>query len=144
MATDKRDTPTTDEPTDTERLAREYAQLWNERDYDRIPDLVSESVDVYDPILPGREVHGRDGLEGWIRQTTTSFPEFRGTVLDLLAGEETVMGIVEYVVTEGDEAGEEISFQGMVRLRFEDGQLEEHRGFYDPRKLDDQIDDTEV
>lgn len=135
--------------TDARRLAEEYTTVWNEREYDRIPALVSESVTLEDPLLPDEGAHGHEGLEEWMRQTVSQFPDFQGETLDLLAGDETVMALVEYSMTpkadveDGSPTSPSIAFEGMVRLRFEDGKLQEHRGFYDPQKLYEQLDEND-
>lgn len=135
--------------TDAERLAREYGSIWNERDYDRIPDLVAESATIEDPILPDGNVRGHDGLEDWIRETVSQYPDFKGEVVDLLSGDDTVMALIEYSMTpnsefeEGSPTNPAVTFEGMVRLRFEDGKLQEHRGFYDPQTLYDELNGSE-
>lgn len=129
-------------------LAREYAQLWNEREYDRIEDLVADDATFEDPVLPDGEAHGPAGLETWIRETVSQFPDFRGEAVDLLVDDGTVMALIEYSMTpaeafeEGSPREPAITFDGMVRLRFADGKLRAHRGFYDPQALYDQLGDA--
>lgn len=130
--------------TDTRRLAEEYATLINEREYDRIPDLVAESVTIQEPI--SGSLDGHEGLEQWLRQIDAQFSEFHGETRDLVAGAETAMALVEFSMTPKgtDETGSSnnasIEFEGMVRLRFEDGKLQEHRACYDPDEIYEALD----
>lgn len=68
-------------------VALSYLSIWNERTYDRIPDLVSESFVMYDPFAPAEgvpgprgEVHGREGLEAFVRGVVEGFPDFHVAV----------------------------------------------------------------
>ena len=37
---------------ESEQLVRSYGDIWNDREYSRIPDLVSETFVLYDPAVP--------------------------------------------------------------------------------------------
>lgn len=130
--------------TDNRRLAEEYATIINERDYDRIPDLVSESFTIEEPISGSLE--GPEGLEQWVRQIVSQFPDFKGEILDLQVDEETAMALVEFSMTPkskvetGSPSSPAIQFEGMVLLQVEDGKLQEHRAFYDPGELYEYLD----
>lgn len=132
--------------TETEALVREYRQLWNEREYDRLAELVADDATIEDPIEG--EARGPSGVETWLRETVSDFPDFRGEEVDMLVGDGTVMALMEFSMTPAD-AFEEgspeepgFTFEGMVRLHFADGKLREHRAFYDPQKLYDQLGDS--
>lgn len=133
--------------TDTRRLAEEYTTLINERDYDRIPELVSESFSIKEPISGG--LGGHEGLEQWVRQIASQFPDFHGEILHLHAGEETAMALVEFSMTpkseveSGSPTSPAIQFEGMVLLRVEEGKLQEHRAFYDPGEIYEYLDGTD-
>ena len=84
--------------TDTERVVREYLTVWNDRAYEKIPEVVAESFVMYDPWAiaddvpgPRGEVHGRDGLEPFVRGVVAGFPDFHVEVLDLFCEGETAM-----------------------------------------------------
>lgn len=134
---------------EAERIVNAYEALWNDRDYAAIPDLVSESFVMYDPVAPGGEVHGRDGLEEFIRETVSAFPDFQVTVVELLADGNLVLDEAEYTMThEGELNGipptnREVEIRGMSKHLVEDGQLEEHWVYIDRQELFDQLGLTE-
>jgi predicted ester cyclase len=76
---------------DAEGTVRAYVDVWNERDYSKIPEVVSESVSVYNPTAPGGEVHGRDGLEAFMRGVVAGFPDFHVAVHDVVSNDDLVM-----------------------------------------------------
>ena len=76
---------------DAEETVRAYVDVWNERDYSKIPEVVSESVSVYNPTAPGGEVHGRDGLEAFMRGVVAGFPDFHVAVHDVVSNDDLVM-----------------------------------------------------
>jgi steroid delta-isomerase-like uncharacterized protein len=125
---------------DPDAIARAYVAMWNERDYAAIPRLVSDSFVMYDPAAPEAgvpgprgEVHGRDGLEAFMRLLTTAFPDFEITVLDLLTGTDIAMYEVQLTMThEGPlgslpPTGRRVEVRGVSVLRLEDGRVSEHR-----------------
>lgn len=125
---------------DPEQLVREYLDVWNDREYAKIPDLVSESFVLDDPAVP-EEVRGPDGLEGWLREIVSAFPDFEVTPIDVLAGEEVVMVESTYTLTHEGEfddvppTGREVEMRAMEKLRVEDGYVQEHRLYYDQREF---------
>lgn len=134
---------------DAKRLVNAYEDIWNERDYAKIQDVVSESFVMYDPAAPGGEVHGRDGLETFIDEVVSAFPDFRVTVIDMLVGEDTVMDEAKYTMTHEGEfdgippTGKEVEIRGMSIHRIQDGKVEEHRVYINQQELLDQLGLTE-
>ena len=51
--------PVVEATTAPEQVVRAYFDLWNERDYAAIPDVVSASYVLYDPIVPADIFGGR-------------------------------------------------------------------------------------
>ncbi len=135
----------TEQSAETQQVTRAYAEMWNERDYSKLPDLVSESFVVYNPFLPGGETRGRDGLEEWMGEIAAGFPDFRAELLDVLASEDTVMSEVKYTMTHEGEfggippTGREIEFQAMAKFRVEDGKVKEHRDYVNQQELLEQL-----
>ena len=126
--------------SDTTAIATAYVQMWNDRDYEAIPRLVSESFVMYDPAVPAAgvagpkgEAHGRDGLRQFVELLTTAFPDFEVTVLDILSGEDLAMYEVRLTMThEGPlgglpPTGRRVDVRGASILRLEDGVVAEHR-----------------
>lgn len=142
----------TQSPAETERLVREYLNLWNERRYEHIPRVVGESFVMYDPFAPRNaitgpkgEVHGRAGLEAFIRGTVKGFPDFQVDVLDLLCNDR--LGMYEGRLTmthEGDFFGfpptgghAEVRYMGSLRVA--KGSVHEHRVYPPVREIINQL-----
>lgn len=137
---------------DAERLVTEYVATWNDRDYARIPELVSETFVMYDANAPADgtpgpagEVHGPDGLETWMRAITNSFPDFRADVQEMLSSDDRVMYEVTLSGThEGEFAGipptgRDVELSAMESYRVADGAIQEHRTYYDRQEFLDQL-----
>lgn len=130
---------------DPARVTRAYTDMWNERAYSRIPDIVTESFVVYNPVLPEGEARGRDGLEEWMRTVTSSFPDFRVDITNLLTAEEIGLVEVTYAMTHEGEfmdiepTGNTVELAGAVKLRLEDGKITEHHDYVDRRALFEQL-----
>lgn len=126
--------------TEAERIVTEYLRVWNDQEYSVIPDVVAESFVMYDPWaigsdIPGPrgEVHGRDGLEPFVRSVVAGFPDFNVEVLDMLSDGETVMytgrvsGTHEGTFVGFPPTGRRIDFRYMGVLRVVDDEVVEHR-----------------
>lgn len=143
--------PTTTKPpmaeatTEAEQVVRDYTEMWNDRDFERMPDLVSESFVVVNPTLPDGKAEGHEGLQEWIDAVTTGFPDFHVKTQELLASDETVMVEVRYTMThegEFDElppTGREVDFQAMAKFHVEDGKVKEHRDYVDRQEFFEQL-----
>lgn len=133
---------------ETEQLLRDYAELWNEQDYSKIADVVSESYTGKFPEVEG-EVQGHDGLEEFMREFTSAFPDFHVEIRDLLASEDTVVAEATYTMThEGEFNGippteREVELQAMAKFRIEDGKVKEHREYHDRQAFLEQLGVTE-
>ena len=126
--------------TDPEATARAYVQLWNDRDYEMIPEVVSETFVMYDPAAPAKgvpgpkgEVHGRTGLRQFMEVITTAFPDFEVTPLDMLTDENVAMYEVQLTMTHDGPlgglppTGRRVEIRGASILRFDSGVVQEHR-----------------
>lgn len=122
---------------DAERLVKEYTDLWTEKDYSRIPEVVAESFVHETPGAPGSEVRGRDGLEAFMREMESAFPDFEVTILESVAEGDTVMTENEFEMTHEGEftgipaTGRTVEFRSMAVCRVGDGELEEVREYLD-------------
>ena len=135
--------------TKHDQLVSYYVDIWNEADYSKLPDAVAESVIVHDPGAPEDEMHGRDAFEAFLRELRTGFPDFEVTIDDMLASDD--VGMTEWTVT-GTHEGEfngipsterEIDLRGMDKILVADGKVEEHRIYYNPQELVEQLGLTE-
>lgn len=139
----------TEATTEAEQLAREYKDLWNEQAYSKIPEVVSESFVLYDETAPGGEVRGPDGLEEWMRQFTSAFPDFHVEILDMLASEEMIMAEATYTMTHEREFNgiqpteREVELRAMAKFVVEDGKITEHREYHDRQEILEQLGVTE-
>jgi steroid delta-isomerase-like uncharacterized protein len=142
--------------TDAKQIVNAYVSLWNERDYAKIPELVSEEFVMHDPGAPeeevpgpAREVHGPDGLEMFIRGVTAGFPDFHVSIGDTLSSDELVMCEGKITMThEGEFDGipptrRKVEVREMSKYRIADGKIQEHRVYFDQREVFDQLGLTE-
>jgi len=131
--------------TESERLVTEYVEAWNEQDYSAIPELVSESVVVYNPTAPSGVVHGRDELEAFMRGVVAGFPDFDLTILDLLADEDRVMYEAELTMTHEGEfegippTGREVEIREMANCHVADGRIQEYRVYFNQQAVFEQL-----
>lgn len=138
--------------TESEQLARSYGEIWNERDYSQIPDLVSESFVLYDPsvpkdVVPGPkgEAHGPEGLEAFIRWLDTGFSDFQITITDLLASEDLVMDEVMFTGTHDGNlnglppTGRKIGIKIMTKICLKDGKVQEQRVYINQQEFANQL-----
>lgn len=135
-----------------ERIVNAYVDMWNERDYARIPDLVAESFVMYDAAAPAEgvagpegEVHGRDGLEAFMRGVAAGFPDFELTILDTVSRDDLVMYEAEIAMTHEGEfdgippTGRTVEMREMSKCRVEDGVVREHRVYFDQQEVFEQL-----
>ena len=130
---------------EVEQLVNAYLSIWGQQEYSKIPDLVSESFEMHGPFTPEEGIRGRDGLEEWMREVTSGFPDFRTDVLDVVSGDDLVMG--EATVTgmhEGEfdgvpPTGREVESRAMEKFHVADGTDREHRGYFDQQEMLEQL-----
>lgn len=134
----------TEATTDVEQLVDEYLAIWNERDYSKIPKVVSESFVRVSPVA-GAGVKGHDGLEEFIRELEASFSDFEITVQNQIDGEGIAMFEATFTGTHDGEfneippTNEEVELPNMSIMQIEDGKIREHRTYYDSQEFADQL-----
>jgi steroid delta-isomerase-like uncharacterized protein len=130
--------------TDTEQRLDEYMAIWNERDYSKIPDVISESFVRMSPVA-GEDVKGHDGLEEFLRSLEASFSDFQVSHEEQLIGEDIVMFESTFTGTHDGEfndvppTNEKVELSNMSILQLEDGRIREHRTYYDPQVFAEQL-----
>jgi steroid delta-isomerase-like uncharacterized protein len=130
--------------TDTEQRLDEYMAIWNERDYSKIPDVISESFVRMSPVA-GEDVKGHDGLEEFLRSLEASFSDFQVSHEEQLIGEDIVMFESTFTGTHDGEfndvppTNEKVEVSNMSILQLEDGRIREHRTYYDPQVFAEQL-----
>lgn len=136
----------------TTLLVWKYFEVWNERKYETIPEVIADSFVMYDPFAPAKgvpgpkgEVHGPDGLETFIRKTVNGFPDFHVEILDLLCDSGIAMYEGRLTMThDGDffdipPTGGHADVRYMGGLRIAESAVVEHRVFPPVREILDQL-----
>lgn len=122
--------------TQHEQLVNDWYALWS-GDLSKL-DVLAESVEIVDPLA---ELHGRDEVEGFVREVQTAFPDIDFTLTDLLASDDLVMA--EWRVT-GTHEGEfkdipptehEVDQQGMEKLLIAGNKVKEARIYFDQQEM---------
>jgi len=116
--------------TEAEQVVRAYIQAWNDRDYDRMRELVEESYVLVDPAAPDGAVRGPDATEAYLRELVTAFPDLHIDICDSLGGEEMAMVELRWSGThEGPfrglpPTGRTVELRGMEKHVVADGRLQ--------------------
>ena len=132
----------------TELLLAEYQAIWNERDYSKLPEIVSESFERVSPLADER-VEGPGGLETFIRELEGGFSDFQITTHDQLVGEEIVMSEATFKGTHDGEYREippterTVELPTMNKFKIDDGKVQKHRTYYDQQTMLEQLGITE-
>lgn len=134
------------------QLARAYGEIWNDREYSKIADIVSESFVLYDPTVPEAvgsgpkgQAHGPEGLEAFIRRLDSGFPDFQITILDMLVSGETIMDEVAFTGTHTGELGglpptnRTVEIKIMSKILVENGKVQEQRVYLDQKEFAQQL-----
>lgn len=125
-----------------EQILDKYMAIYNERDYSKIPDVVSESIVRVSPV---GEVRGHDGFEELVRGIEASFSDYQVTHDHRLVGEQIVMTESTFTGTHDGEfldippTNERVKVPNMSILQIEDGKVQAHRGYYNPQEFLDQL-----
>lgn len=127
-----------------EQLFEENTEMWNEWNYERIPELFAEDYVMHDPPAPEEgipgprgEVHGTKGVELYMRMIEKAFPDWEFTVGGTLVGEREVMYEGRITMThEGpwkdlDPTGRTVEFPLMGRLLVDEGKIQAERIYFD-------------
>jgi steroid delta-isomerase-like uncharacterized protein len=116
--------------TEAERIVHRYIEAWNDREYQRLGDLVAESYVLADPAAPGGAVHGPAETEQYLRELVAAFPDLRIEIRDSLADDDVVMVELRWTGThEGSfrglpPTGRAVDLTGMEKHRVADGHLQ--------------------
>jgi len=135
----------TEATEEAEQLVNAYLSMWEQQEYSKIPDLVSESFEMHGPFTPEEGIRGRDGLEEWMREVTSGFPDFRTDVLDVLSSDDLVMCEVTVSGTHEGEfdgvppTGREVEIRAMEKFDVADSTVREHRVHFDQQEMLEQL-----
>lgn len=127
----------------TEQIMRDYVD-WENGDSTKL-DVISESVDAYNPGLPGGEVHTRDEWKRYFDKIQAAFPDYEVRTMADVMGNEIAMHEVKITGTHQAEfkglpaTGREVEIHAMGKYLIEDGQIVEIHHFYDTAELQAQL-----
>ena len=131
--------------TSHEQIVSDYLSIWNNRNYEILPEVVTADIALYDPAAPEGEIHGRDNLETFLRELRQGFPDLHITIDDMITTDE---GVIEEWTATGTHKGElhglppthrEIKFRGMGKILITEGKIREHRIYYDSQEMVEQL-----
>lgn len=133
----------TEEPTQAEELARDCF-AWANGDASKA-EAMADTLDVYNPGLPGGEVHSREEWAQYRDQIEAGFPDVHFGIDALVAEDDIAM--VEFRITGTHErefqglppTGREMEILGVDVLDIEDGKVTEWRTYYDREDLKAQM-----
>jgi len=126
-----------------ERIVRDFV-AWENGDSSKV-DVVSESLDVYNPGLEGGEVHDRESYAAYLQEGRSAFPDLQISIEEVLATEETVMAEVRITGTHDGEfkglppTGRSVDIRGMGRFSVTDGTVEACHLYYDSQEMATQL-----
>lgn len=128
---------------DIEQLMADYV-AWENGDSAKL-EVISESVDVYNPGLPGGEVHNRDDWQAYFEKIQAAFPDYEVQAVAEITGSDMAMHEVKITGTHQSEfkgvpaTGREVEVHAMGKYLIEDGQIVEIHHFYDTAELQTQL-----
>ncbi|WP_154326126.1 MULTISPECIES: ester cyclase [Haloferax] len=102
------------------------------------------------PCCPWGVVHGRDGLEQFIRAAVSGGPDFHVTILDMLSTEDRAMYGGQMSMTHQREftgippTGQEVEARYMGKIDIVDGKVQEHRLYFNQLKFLEQFGPTDT
>jgi steroid delta-isomerase-like uncharacterized protein len=111
--------------SDNKKLYRSIIAAVSAGDEDAFMSLLAGDIVDHDPIP--RQQKGAAGFLGWMRTVRAAFPDFNGTIGELIAEGDLVAARVTWRGTHGgtffgvEPTGREVSFQAMHILKMSDG-----------------------
>lgn len=120
-----------DNDSEVARLIQAFTETTNKREYDRLPEIVSEDFVWQTPGAPGGEVHGPAAARGVVEEITDGFPDFHVESGDVFADGNEGMTTIRITGTHEAEfmdippTNQEIELVGMSKMRIADGKLQE-------------------
>ena len=111
--------------SDNKKVYRRIIEAMNTGDEATFVSLLAEDCIDHDPIP--RQEKGAAGFRTWMRTVRTAFPDFNGTIGELLAEGDLIAARVTWRGTHGgtflgvEPTGRSVSFQAMHIMRFSGG-----------------------
>jgi len=126
-----------------EQVVRDFV-AWENGNSSKV-DVVSESLDVYNPGLEGGEVHDRESYAAYLQEGRVAFPDMHIAIEEIVANGDIVMAEVRITGThEGEFKGlpptdRSVDIRGMGKFLIIDGTVEECYIYYDTREMANQL-----
>ena len=124
-------------------IVRQYQEIYNSNDLDRLAEVVSE--DLLTPnIMPGIP-HGLEGAKAAHRIMLAAFPDYQTVIEDILGEGDKVAARIRMSGTNTGEfmgipaTGKRVEFTGMYIARIANGKIVEHWGEEDGVSLLQQL-----
>lgn len=127
----------------TEHIMRNYI-AWENGDSSKL-EVISPSVDAYNPGLPGGEVHSREEWKRYFDKIQVAFPDYEVQAVAEVMGEDIAMHEVKITGTHQAEfkgipaTGREVEVHAMGKYLIENEKIDEIHHFYDPAELQAQL-----
>ncbi|HXR32609.1 MAG TPA: ester cyclase [Verrucomicrobiae bacterium] len=121
-------------------VRRLYDEVWNKRKLDLVPELISPSHALLDPLLSGSQV-GPEPYRRRIQEFAASFPDLRFTLDDLIAEKEKVAAAWVFSGThKGDfmnipATGKKVSVEGITIHYIRNGKILDSNARWDAMGL---------
>lgn len=124
--------------SEQERLVVEMAEVWNKKEYSRLPDLIAESAVMVEPALIGREnipgpdgeAHGVEGVEAWMQTVEDEWTDWEISIRNM-ASEENQVLIEAEIQEEYNPTGNDVTFSCMEIYEVEAGKIQGWRLYFD-------------
>lgn len=129
--------------THTERVVRDFV-AWENGDSSK-RDVVSESLDVYNPGLDGGEAHDRESYAAYLQDGRSAFPDLQIAIEEIVASEDVAMADVRITGTHEGEfkglppTGRSVDIRGMGKFVIGDGTVDECYLYYDSQEMATQL-----
>jgi steroid delta-isomerase-like uncharacterized protein len=128
---------------DNKALYRRVLECINKGDHDGLDAMMSSDVVDHNP--EPEQGPGLAGFKQWMTSARTTFPDLKGTLEDLIAEGDKVVGYVTWHGTQQADfadippTGKQVTFQAIHIVRVADGKIAEWWGVGDIRKLVGQL-----
>ncbi|MBX0298030.1 ester cyclase [Haloarcula nitratireducens] len=125
------------------QVVRDFV-AWENGDFSKV-DVVSESLDIYNPGLDGGEVHDRESYAAYLEKGRSAFPDMQIAIEEMVANEDTVMAEVRITGTHEGEfkglpsTGQSVDIRGMGRFLISDGTVEKCHIYYNSQEMANQL-----
>lgn len=126
--------------TDTSSLVREIYAAYNDRQFDRASDLVTDDF-AFTMVPTGQTLNGPDGMRRFLQTWATGFPESSVEITNVIVGEDGASveytgrgvhsGPLQTPAGEIPATGKSAQLQFCDVFKIRDGKLSEGRTYFD-------------